>query len=221
MRVLLVEDHARLAMALAAGLRQAGMAVDVVFDGDDALEHAAVTAYDVVVLDRDIPGVHGDDVCKQIAAGGSPSRVLMLTAAGAVEDRVEGLGIGIGADDYLPKPCDFSELVARVRALARRPGAALPPLLSSGDITLDPSRRAATRAGRRLPLNPRELAVLEVLLSVDGAVVSAEEILQRVWDEFADPFSQAVRTTISRLRAKLGDPPVIETVPKAGYRIGR
>ena len=219
MRVLLVEDHARLAMALAAGLRQAGMAVDVVFDGDDALEHAAVTAYDVVVLDRDIPGVHGDDVCKQIAAGGSPSRVLMLTAAGAVEDRVEGLGIG--ADVYLAKPCDFSELVARVRALARRPGAALPPLLSSGDITLDPSRRAATRAGRRLPLNPKELAVLEVLLSVDGAVVSAEEILQRVWDEFADPFSQAVRTTISRLRAKLGDPPVIETVPKAGYRISR
>ena len=223
MRVLLVEDHARLAMALAVGLRQAGMAVDVVFDGDDALEHAAVTAYDVVVLDRDIPGVHGDDVCKQIAAGGSPSRVLMLTAAGAVEDRVEDRveGLGIGADDYLPKPCDFSELVARVRALARRPGAALPPLLSSGDITLDPSRRAATRAGRRLPLNPRELAVLEVLLSVDDAVVSAEEILQRVWDEFADPFSQAVRTTISRLRAKLGDPPVIETVPKAGYRISR
>ena len=223
MRVLLVEDHARLAMALAAGLRQAGMAVDVVFDGDDALEHAAVTAYDVVVLDRDIPGVHGDDVCKQIAAGGSPSRVLMLTAAGAVEDRVEDRveGLGIGADDYLAKPCDFSELVARVRALARRPGAALPPLLSSGDITLDPSRRAATRAGRRLPLNPKELAVLEVLLSVDDAVVSAEEILQRVWDEFADPFSQAVRTTISRLRAKLGDPPVIETVPKAGYRISR
>ena len=219
MRVLLVEDHAKLAMALAAGLRQAGMAVDVVFDGDDAVEHAAVTAYDVVVLDRDIPGVHGDDVCKQLTAGGSPSRVLMLTAAGAVEDRVEGLGIG--ADDYMPKPCDFAELVARVRALARRPGAAVPPLLSSGDITLDSSRRVATRAGRRLPLNPKEFAVLEVLLGADGAVVSAEEILQRVWDEFADPFSQAVRTTISRLRAKLGDPPVIETVSKAGYRISR
>ena len=219
MRVLLVEDHAKLAMALAAGLRQAGMAVDVVFDGDDALEHAAVTAYDVVVLDRDIPGVHGDDVCKQLTAGGSPSRVLMLTAAGAVEDRVEGLGIG--ADDYMPKPCDFAELVARVRALARRPGAAVPPLLSSEDITLDSSRRVATRAGRRLPLNPKEFAVLEVLLGADGAVVSAEEILQRVWDEFADPFSQAVRTTISRLRAKLGDPPVIETVSKAGYRISR
>ncbi|MGH3191315.1 MAG: response regulator transcription factor [Streptosporangiaceae bacterium] len=219
MRILLVEDHAKLAMALGAGLRQAGMAVDVVFDGDDALEHVAVTDYDVVVLDRDIPGVHGDDVCKQIAAGGSPSRVLMLTAAGAVEDRVQGLGIG--ADDYLPKPCDFSELVARVRALARRLGTSVPPVFSSGDIALDPSRRVATRAGRPLPLNPKELAVLEVLLAADGAVVSAEEILQQVWDEFADPFSQAVRTTISRLRAKLGDPPVIETVSKAGYRISR
>ncbi len=219
MRVLLVEDHARLAMAMAAGLRQAGMAVDVAFDGDDALERVAVTSYDVVVLDRDIPGVHGDDVCKQITAGGSPSRVLMLTAAGAVEDRVEGLRIG--ADDYLPKPCDFSELVARVRALARRPGASLPPFLSRGDITLDPSRRVAARAGRRLPLNPKEFAVLELLLGADGTVVSAEEILQQVWDEFADPFSQAVRTTVSRLRAKLGDPPVIETVPKAGYRISR
>jgi DNA-binding response OmpR family regulator len=219
MRILLVEDHARLAMALGAGLRQAGMAVDVVFDGDDALEHVAVTDYDVVVLDRDIPGTHGDDVCKQITAGGSSSRVLMLTAAGTVEDRVQGLGIG--ADDYLPKPCDFSELVARVRALARRPGATVPPVFSVGDISLDPSRRVATRAGRPLPLNPKELAVLEVLLTADGAVVSAEEILQRVWDEFADPFSQAVRTTISRLRAKLGEPPVIETVPKAGYRIGR
>ena len=217
MRVLLVEDHAKLAMALAAGLRQAGMAVDIVFDGDDALEHVAVTDYDVVVLDRDIPGVHGDDVCRQITAGGSPSRVLMLTAAGAVEDRVEGLVLG--ADDYLPKPCDFGEMVARVRALARRPGASLPPLLRHGDITLDPSRRIAARGGRHLPLNPKELAVLEVMLSADGAVVSAEEILQRVWDEFADPFSQAVRTTISRLRSKLGDPPVIETVQKAGYRI--
>ena len=218
MRVLLVEDHAKLAMALAMGLRQAGMAVDVAFDGDDALEHMAVTTYDVVVLDRDIPGVHGDDVCKAIAAGGSPARVLMLTAAGAVEDRVAGLGLG--ADDYLPKPCDFTELVARIRALARRPGASLPPVLSHGDLTLDPARRIATRAGRRLPLNPKEFAVLELLLAAQGALVPAEEILQRVWDEFADPFSQAVRTTMSRLRGKLGDPPVIETVPKAGYRIG-
>ena len=218
MRVLLVEDHAKLAMTLASGLRRAGMAVDVVFDGSDALEHLAVTGYDVVVLDRDIPGVHGDDVCQAIAAGGTPSRVLMLTAAGSVGDRVEGLGIG--ADDYLPKPCDFSELVARIRALARRPGTSLPPVLVRGDITLDPSHRIVTRAGRRLPLNPKEFAVLELLLAAQGAVVSAEEILERVWDEAADPFSQAVRTTMSRLRAKLGDPPVIETAPKAGYRIG-
>jgi len=219
MRVLLVEDHAKLAMALATGLRRAGMAVDVVFDGHDALEHLAVTGYDVVVLDRDIPGVPGDDVCTQIAAGGSPSRVLMLTAAGTVGDRVDGLGLG--ADDYLPKPCDFSELVARVRALARRPGTSLPPVLACGDITLDPSRRVATRAGRTLPLSPNELAVLEVLLRAGGAVVPAEEILERVWDEAADPFSQAVRTTMSRLRAKLGQPPVIQTVARAGYRIGQ
>ena len=217
MRVLVVEDHAKVAMVLATGLRQAGMAVDVVFDGRDALDHLAGTAYDVVVLDRDLPGVHGDDICKALAAERSPTRVLMLTAAGAVEDRVEGLGIG--ADDYLPKPCDFTELVARVRALARRPGASLPPRLRSGDLELDPSRRTATRAGRPLSLNPKEFAVLEVLLSAPGAVVPAEEILERVWDEAADPFSQAVRTTISRLRAKLGDPPVIETVAKAGYRV--
>ena len=217
MRVLVVEDHAKLAMTLATGLRQAGMAVDVVFDGQDALEHLAVTAYDVVVLDRGIPGTHGDDVCKAIVAEGSPSRVLMLTAAGSVEDRVEGLGIG--ADDYLVKPCDFTELVARIHALARRPGTSLPPTLTHGDLQLDPSHRIATRAGRPLPLNPKEFAVLEVLLAAPGVVVSAEEILERVWDEAADPFSQAVRTTISRLRAKLGDPPLIETVAKAGYRI--
>jgi DNA-binding response OmpR family regulator len=217
MRVLVVEDHVKLAMTLATGLRRAGMTVDVVFDGHDALEHLAVTVYDVVVLDRDIPGAHGDDVCKALVAEGSPSRVLMLTAAGAVEDRVEGLGIG--ADDYLPKPCDFNELVARIRTLARRPGASLPTTLTHGDLQLDPSRRLATRAGRSLSLNPKEFAVLEVLLAAPGVVVSAEEILERVWDEAADPFSQAVRTTISRLRAKLGDPPVIETVAKVGYRI--
>jgi DNA-binding response OmpR family regulator len=217
MRVLVVEDHAKLAMALATGLRQAGMAVDVVFDGRDALEHVAVTTYDVVVLDRGIPGTHGDDVCRALVAERSPTRVLMLTAAGAVEDRVEGLGIG--ADDYLVKPVDFNELVARIRALARRPGASLPPTLTHGDLRLDPSHRIVTRAGRPLALNPKEFAVLEVLLAAPGVVVSAEEILERVWDEAADPFSQAVRTTISRLRAKLGDPPLIETVAKAGYRI--
>ncbi len=217
MRVLVVEDHAKLAMTLATGLRQVGMAVDVAFDGQDALDHVAVTTYDVVVLDRDIPRVHGDDVCKALVADGSPSRVLMLTAAGGVEDRVEGLGIG--ADDYLPKPCDFAELVARVRALARRRGASLPPTLNHGDLVLDPSHRTVTRAGHPLSLNPKEFAVLEVLLAAPGVVVPAEEILERVWDEAADPFSQAVRTTISRLRAKLGDPPVIETVAKAGYRV--
>jgi DNA-binding response OmpR family regulator len=217
MRVLVVEDHAKLAMTMATGLRRAGMAVDVVFDGRDALDHLAVTTYDVVVLDRDIPGVHGDDVCRELTAEGSPSRVLMLTAAGAVSDRVAGLGIG--ADDYLPKPCDFSELLARVRALARRPGMSLPPALACGDLVLDPSRRTATRAGRPLALNPKELSVLEVLLGAQGAVISAEELLERVWDEMADPFSQAVRTTMSRLRAKLGDPPLIETVNRAGYRI--
>jgi len=218
MRVLVVEDHAKLAMTLAAGLRQAGLAVDVCFDGHDALDRLAVTVYDVVVLDRDLPGTHGDEVCKALVAGGSPTRVLMLTAAGSVDDRVEGLGIG--ADDYLPKPCDFTELVARIRALARRPGTSLPPTLTHGDLQLDPSRRIATRAGRPLSLNPKEFAVLEVLLATPGVVVSGEVILERVWDEAADPFSQAVRTTISRLRAKLGDPPVIETVAKVGYRIG-
>ncbi len=217
MRVLVVEDHAKLALTLATGLRRAGMAVDVAFDGQDALDHISVTTYDVVVLDRDIPGVHGDDVCKTLAADGSPSRVLMLTAAGAVQDRVEGLGIG--ADDYLAKPCDFAELVARIRALMRRPGTSLPPRLSHGDLQLDPSHRVVTRAGQPVSLNPKEFAVLEVLLAAPGVVVSAEEILERVWDEEADPFSQAVRTTMSRLRAKLGDPPVIETVAKAGYRI--
>jgi len=219
MRVLVVEDHAKLAMTLATGLRRAGMAVDVAFDGQDALDHLAVTDYEVVVLDRDIPGRHGDEVCRALVASGSPSRILMLTAAGSVENRVEGLGIG--ADDYLPKPCDFGELVARIRALARRPAAALPPTLTLDDLALDPARRVATRAGRPLSLNPKEFAILEVLLGAPGVVVSAEELLARVWDETADPFSQAVRTTISRLRAKLGDPPIIETVAKAGYRIAR
>ena len=217
MRVLLVEDHAKLAMTVATGLRQAGMAVDVVFDGQDALIHAAETTYDVVVLDRDIPRIHGDEVCRTLIAEGSGSRVLMLTAAGAVEDRVEGLGLG--ADDYLPKPFDFSELVARIRALARRSRPALPPIFVRGDLQLDPARRVATRAGRRLELSPKEFAVLELLLAGQGAVVSAEQILEQVWDEAADPFSQAVKTTMSRLRSKLGDPAMIDTVAKSGYRI--
>ena len=218
MRVLVVEDFEVLARAIGTGLRREGMAVDVVLDGNDALEHLAVTRYDVVVLDRDLPGVHGDEVCRRIVAGSSGSRVLMLTAATTVQQRVEGLGLG--ADDYLPKPFDFAELVARIRALGRRAATALPPILESGDFTLDPNNRVALRAGRRLDLSPKEFAVLECLLAAAGRLVSAEELLERVWDEAADPFTTAVKTTIRRLRAKLGDPPVIHTVREGGYRIG-
>jgi DNA-binding response OmpR family regulator len=171
----------------------------------------------VVVLDRDLPGVHGDEVCARLAAARSPTRILMLTAASTVRDRVDGLGLG--ADDYLPKPFDFAELVARVRALGRRSGAPVPPTLRSGDVTLDPGRRLASRAGRRLDLSPKEFAVLECLLACAGRVVPAEELLERAWDEAADPFTTAVKTTIRRLRAKLGDPPVIETVREGGYRV--
>jgi len=218
MRVLVVEDFEVLAAAIGTGLRREGMAVDVVLDGDDALEHLAVTRYDVVVLDRDLPGTHGDEVCRQLVAGPSGSRVLMLTAASTVRERVEGLGLG--ADDYLPKPFDFAELVARVRALARRSAAPLPPILEAGDVSLDPSRRVAFRGGRRLDLSPKEFAVLECLLSSPGRPVSAEDLLERAWDEAADPFTTAVKTTIRRLRAKLGDPPLIHTVREGGYRIG-
>lgn len=218
MRVLVIEDFEVLATAIGSGLRREGMAVDVALDGNDALEHLAVTRYDVVVLDRDLPGVHGDEVCRRIVANGSQSRVLMLTAASTVRERVDGLGLG--ADDYLPKPFDFAELVARVRALGRRSAPALPPTLAGSDVTLDPTRRVAFRGGRRLDLSPKEFAVLECLLAADGRVVSAEELLERAWDEAADPFTTAVKTTIRRLRAKLGDPPVIHTVREGGYRIG-
>ena len=218
MRVLVIEDFEVLATAIGAGLRREGMAVDVVLDGDDALEHLAVTRYDVVVLDRDLPGTHGNEVCRRLVAGPSGSRVLMLTAASTVKERVDGLGLG--ADDYLPKPFDFAELVARVRALARRSAAPLPPVLDAADVSLDPSRRVAFRAGRRLDLSPKEFAVLECLLSSPGRVVSAEDLLERVWDEAADPFTTAVKTTIRRLRAKLGEPPLIHTVREGGYRIG-
>jgi DNA-binding response OmpR family regulator len=216
MRVLAIEDDSELAEAIAAGLRLEGMAVDTVLDGDLGLEHALVNDYDVIVLDRDLPGLHGDDVCGKLA-GTVRARILMLTAAGTIEDRVDGLGLG--ADDYLPKPFAFAELVARVRALARRSHPAAPPVLKAGDITLDPGRRLATRYGRPLELGPKELAVLELLMAADGRVVSAEELLERAWDEMADPFSTAVKVTVSRLRRKLGEPPVIETVPQAGYRI--
>jgi DNA-binding response OmpR family regulator len=217
-RVLVAEDHEVLATAVATGLRREGMAVDVAADGQQALDRLGGTRYDVVVLDRDLPAVHGDEVCRLIVAGGSGSRVLMLTAAGTVRDKVDGLGLG--ADDYLAKPFDFAELVARIRALARRSAPAVPPVLEGGGISLDPGRRVAFRAGLRLDLSPKEFALLECLLAAAGRVVSAEELLDRVWDEAADPFTTTVKTTVRRLRGKLGDPPVIETVREAGYRIG-
>jgi DNA-binding response OmpR family regulator len=217
-RILVVEDHRTLNALIVAGLRREAMAVDAAHDGDAALERLAATRYDVVVLDRDLPGVPGDEVCRRIVAGRSDTRVLMLTAARTVRDRVEGLGLG--ADDYLPKPFDFGELVARVRALGRRSSPALPPVLDNGDLTVDPNRRVASRAGRRLDLSPKEFAVLEYLLAAAGRVVSAEELLDRVWDDAADPFTTTVKTTIGRLRAKLGRPPAIHTVREGGYRIG-
>ncbi|MGA2927983.1 MAG: response regulator transcription factor [Solirubrobacteraceae bacterium] len=217
MRVLVVEDHEELAQTVATGLRREGLAVDVVFDGADALRRAAVYGYDVIVLDRDLPGVHGDRVCQALVEQGARARVLMLTASAGIEDRVAGLSIG--ADDYLPKPFAFAELVARIRALARRAQPALPPILRGADLTLDPGRRVAHRAGRRLELSVKELAVLELLLAARGSVVSTEQLLERAWDEAADPFSNVVKVTVSRLRRKLGEPPIIETVPGAGYRI--
>jgi DNA-binding response OmpR family regulator len=217
-KVLVAEDFEVLARSIGTGLRREGMAVDVVLDGTDALNQLAATRYDVVVLDRDLPGVGGDDICRRLAHDRSGTCVLMLTAAGTIEDRVEGLSLG--ADDYLPKPFAFAELVARVRALGRRAAPPLPPTLSCGDITLDPARRVALRAGRRLDLSPKEFALLECLLAAPGLVLPAEELLERVWDEAADPFTSAVKHTIHRLRAKLGDPPVIETIREGGYRIG-
>ncbi|HUA06058.1 MAG TPA: response regulator transcription factor [Solirubrobacteraceae bacterium] len=218
MRVLVVEDHPRLAETVATVLRREGMAVDLAFDGREALARVALADYDVVVLDRDLPGVHGDEVCRAMVADGRPSRVLMLTAAGAVEDRIEGLGIG--ADDYLPKPFHLAELVARVRALSRRSRPALRPTLIYGDLELDSARRRVTRGGRPVALSPKEFAVLELLLGAEGAVVSSEQMLERAWDDAVDPFTNTVRMTVSRLRAKLGEPPVIETVVPVGYRIG-
>jgi DNA-binding response OmpR family regulator len=217
MRVLVVEDHPRLAATVATVLRREGMAVDLAFDGREALARTALIDYDVVVLDRDLPGVHGDEVCRSLSAAGH-SAVLMLTAAGAVEDRVEGLGIG--ADDYLAKPFHVVELVARIRALARRSRRALPPKLAYRDLELDSAHRVVTRAGKTVDLTPKEFAVLEVLMGAEGAVVSTEEILERAWDDATDPFTNAVRMTVSRLRAKLGDPPVLQTVTPVGYRIG-
>jgi DNA-binding response OmpR family regulator len=215
-RVLVIEDDSELAETIAIGLRRRQMAVDLAFDGRSGLERALFTDYDVVVLDRDLPDIHGDDVCAEVVAS-RRARVLMLTAAASIEDRVEGLEKG--ADDYLPKPFAFAELIARINALMRRAQPAVPPTLVKGDLTFDSARREVHRGGRQLDLTPKELAVLELLLVAQGRVVSAEELLERVWDEMADPFSGVVKVTIRRLRIKLGDPPLIETITQAGYRI--
>lgn len=215
MRVLVVEDEAVLADAIARGLRWEGIAVDVVLAGDAALEKAAVNRYDVIVLDRNLPVVDGDEVCRRLA--GQSARILMLTAARSVSERVAGLSLG--ADDYLPKPFAFGELVARVRALGRRTGPANPPLLAAGDLVVDTTRRLAFRNGERVALARKELAVLEILLGANGAVVSTEELLERAWDDQVDMFTNVVRMTLMKLRRKLGDPPIIETVVGEGYRI--
>ncbi|GAA1953410.1 response regulator transcription factor [Catenulispora subtropica] len=217
MRVLVVEDEQVLADAVATGLRRESMAVDVVYDGDAALERISVNDYDVVVLDRDLPLVHGDDVCRHVVGSGLATRVLMLTAAGDVADRVEGLTLG--ADDYLAKPFAFPELIARIRALGRRAVPALPPVLERSGLRVDPSRREVVREGRQVLLSPKEFAVLEVLMRADGAAVSSEQLLEKAWDENADPFTNVVRVTVMTLRRKLGEPAVVMTVPGAGYRI--
>ena len=215
--MLVAEDERRVADAVARGLRREGMAVDVAYDGDSALDKARMHSYDVLVLDRDLPVIHGDDLCRTLRAEEPDSRVLMLTAAAGVDDLVDGLSIG--ADDYMPKPFEFAELVARLRALARRTHPAAPPTLTAGDIELDPARRTVTRARRPIDLTPREFAVLEALMAADGAVMSNDELVRRVWDENADPFTNSVRMTVLRVRRKLGEPQVIETVKGAGYRL--
>jgi DNA-binding response OmpR family regulator len=216
-RVLVVEDERNLADAIARGLRREGVAVDVAYDGSTGHEMAMVTRYDVVVLDRDLPGVHGDKICADLVASGALTRVLMLTASGTVADRVEGLQLG--ADDYLSKPFAFEELVARVRALGRRATPAAPPVLVAADVVLDQTQRTVTRGGEALDLTRKEFGVLEELLKARGGVVSSEELLERVWDANTDPFTTTVRVTMMTLRKKLGDPPLIETVVGVGYRV--
>jgi DNA-binding response OmpR family regulator len=217
MRVLVAEDERRLAEAIARGLRREGMAVDLAPDGAEALLKSRVVRYDVLVLDRDLPLVHGDEVCRQVVAAGLPTRILMLTAAGEVSDRVGGLCLG--ADDYLPKPFAFPEFVARVRALGRRARPATPPVLRRGGIVLDPARREVFRDGRYVSLSRKEFSVLEELLRGEGAAVTTEQLLERAWDENIDPFTNVVRVTVMTLRRKLGPPKIVETVPGVGYRI--
>jgi DNA-binding response OmpR family regulator len=217
MRVLIAEDERVLADVVAAGLRRETMAVDVVYDGDAALERAMTHDYDVIVLDRDLPSMHGDEVCRRLVADRVAARIIMLTASGDLRSKVEGLTLG--ADDYLPKPFDFPELVARLRALARRTPLAVPPVLARAGVTLDPARREVFRDGRYVALSPKEFAVLEVLLRADGNVVSAEDLLEKAWDENISYFTNSVRVTVMTLRKKLGTPAVIETVTGAGYRL--
>lgn len=217
MRLLVVEDELSLAATLARGLRREGIAVDVAHDGEEALDKAGINHYDVILLDRDLPRVHGDEVCRSLVSDATTARILMLTAAGEIDERVEGLSIG--ADDYLPKPFAFPELLARVQALGRRAPTVTPPVLEWADVVVDRGRRRALRGGSELPLTRKELGVLEVLLEADGAVVSAEDLLERAWDEHADPFTNVVRVTVMNLRRKLGEPPLIETVVGQGYRL--
>ncbi|WP_406510128.1 response regulator transcription factor [Streptomyces sp. NBC_00212] len=219
MRVLVVEDEAFLATMIAEGLRRDAIAVDVALDGLSGLRKAQLGDYDVLVLDRDLPGLHGDEVCRRVVAEGLLTRVLMLTASGTVRDRVEGLGLG--ADDYLTKPFAYDELLARVLALGRRARPALPPVIERAGIVLDTARRRAGRHGHELTLTRKEFAVLETLMRADGGVVSGEDLIEQVWEEHAGYDTNPVRVALSRLRAKLGDPPVIETVPGVGYRIAR
>jgi DNA-binding response OmpR family regulator len=216
-RVLIAEDEERLANAIARGLRRQGIAVDLAPDGEQALVKSRVVRYDVLVLDRDLPVVHGDDVCRTVRGERPETGILMLTASGTLEDLVSGLSLG--ADDYLPKPFRFAELVARIHALARRSAPSRPPVLRHQDVELDPARRRVTRSERDINLARKEFAVLEALMAADGATVSAEELLERVWDEHTDPFTNVVRMTIMTLRRKLGDPPVVETVIGVGYRM--
>jgi DNA-binding response OmpR family regulator len=217
MRVLIAEDELRLADSIARGLRRQGIAVDLAGDGSQALAKARVIRYDVLVLDRDLPGVHGDDVCRTVREERPETGILMLTAAGTLEDVIHGLSLG--ADDYLAKPFRFAELVARLHALARRSTPSRPPVLRHGDLELDPARRTLAREGAQVELARKEFAVLETLMAADGATVSAEELLERVWDEHIDPFTNVVRMTIMTLRRKLGDPPIVETVIGVGYRM--
>ncbi len=217
MRVLIIEDHRRMAETIARGLRNHAFAVDVAFDGEEGLEKALANEYEVIVLDRDLPKLHGDQVCARVRAAGLPARIIMVTAASSTDDLVTGLDLG--ADDYLAKPFELAELLARLRALGRRSPQAMPTVLRWGDLELDPARVLVKRAGRQLILTPREFLVLEVLMRADGDVVSAEEMFEQAWDDRADPFTQSVRVIVSRLRAKLGEPPLIETVVTRGYRM--